>query len=134
MTPEETVRLDRFDIDSTKWSDGFPGLLHRKEWYAIEFKGQIRLPKCDGDCVLRLTSDDGSKLFIDDELVIDNDGLHSPHAEESPVFTNSAGLFNYKLQWFQGPRQLISLKLELSTDNGYTFKIVKKRHLRYAYQ
>ncbi|WP_318345474.1 sugar-binding domain-containing protein [Flagellimonas baculiformis] len=44
--------------------------------YGLTFEGYIRL-KEDGVHTFHLTSDDGSKLWIADELVIDHDGHHS---------------------------------------------------------
>jgi alpha-L-fucosidase len=59
-----------------------PGHWHRPmvnqaaEHVALKFTGRIYVEDPDV-FVFELTSDDGSKLWIDDDLVIDNDGLHS---------------------------------------------------------
>jgi hexosaminidase len=55
-----------FDISQRKRDDRF----------AFRFTGYIDVP-ADGIYTFRLTSDDGSKLWIGDLLVVDNDGLHS---------------------------------------------------------
>ena len=39
------------------------------------FEGEIEIPK-SGEYTFEMRSDDGSKLLIDDRLIIDNDGLH----------------------------------------------------------
>nr|WP_234313616.1 PA14 domain-containing protein [Streptomyces sp. NBRC 109706] len=39
----------------------------------------------EGDYAFRLTSDDGSRLLIDDQLVIDHDGLHSAEPKDGSV-------------------------------------------------
>ncbi|MGA9121536.1 MAG: alpha-L-fucosidase [Bacteroidota bacterium] len=48
----------------------------RQEYYGVRLKGFINIPE---SAVYRfgLSSDDGSRLFIDGEKVIENDGLHS---------------------------------------------------------
>ncbi|HEY2720585.1 MAG TPA: alpha-L-fucosidase [Chitinophagaceae bacterium] len=45
------------------------------EKYGFTFSGLINVP-IDGIYNFYISSDDGSKLFIDDKLLIDNDGLH----------------------------------------------------------
>jgi hypothetical protein len=47
----------------------------RKEDFGLTFKGFINVQK-DGLYEFAISSDDGSRLFIDDSLVVDNDGLH----------------------------------------------------------
>ena len=47
----------------------------RKDKFAFEFSGYIKIEK-DGIYSFFLESDDGSKLFIDNEEVIDNGGYH----------------------------------------------------------
>ena len=47
----------------------------RKDRFAFRFDGLVKIDK-DDICTWSLASDDGSKLFIDDELVIDNGGEH----------------------------------------------------------
>jgi mono/diheme cytochrome c family protein len=44
---------------------------------ALRFTGYLRIDK-DGEYRFYLTSDDGSKLWIDDQLAIANDGIHAP--------------------------------------------------------
>jgi len=47
-----------------------------------------------------LTSDDGSKLFIEDSLVISNDGIHSA-VQECVVYASSAGVKHIEVEYFQ---------------------------------
>ncbi len=47
----------------------------RTDKFAFEFSGYIKIAK-DGIYTFYTLSDDGSKLFIDDEEVVDNDGDH----------------------------------------------------------
>ncbi len=43
--------------------------------WALRFEGTLQLPS-EGHFTFHLTSDDGSKLWIDDALVVNNDGVH----------------------------------------------------------
>ena len=48
-----------------------------KHNFAIQFKSLIQIER-DGDYEFFLSSNDGSKLYLDDTLVVDNDGEHAP--------------------------------------------------------
>ena len=47
----------------------------RKEYFAFRFTGYIRVPE-EGVYKFYVASDDGSRLYIGNDLVVDNDGLH----------------------------------------------------------
>lgn len=49
----------------------------QKEYFAFQFKGFIMVPET-GLYTFSVSSDDGSRLFIGDQVVVDNDGLHGP--------------------------------------------------------
>src|SRR5262249_20966673 len=67
--------------------------------FAFRYTGYIRIP---ADRVYRFwtKSDDGSRLFIDDRMVVENDGLHSLH-EESGVAALAAGLHPITVTFFE---------------------------------
>ena len=52
-------------------------LKHRpgKEFYRLDFSGFVRIPR-DGEHEFYLSSDDGSQMWIDGKVCIDNDGRH----------------------------------------------------------
>lgn len=56
-----------------------------KEMFGIEFTGQIEIPE-DGSYDFRLLSDDGSFLYIDNKLVIDNGGTHGAKAVDGEYY------------------------------------------------
>ncbi len=67
----DTVKAARdFIADTISLSD-----FARDEDYGLAFRGYISIPQ-DGLYNFGLSSDDGSRLFIGDSLVVDNDGLH----------------------------------------------------------
>ncbi|MFD0662773.1 PA14 domain-containing protein [Thermocatellispora tengchongensis] len=53
-----------------------------------------------GAHTFRLTSDDGSRLLIDGELVIDHDGLHGPDAKDGTV-TLTEGHHSLRIEHFE---------------------------------
>ncbi|WP_418080540.1 ricin-type beta-trefoil lectin domain protein [Streptomyces ambofaciens] len=60
-----------------------------------------------GGYTFRLTSDDGSRLWIDDQLVINHDGLHGPDPKEATVDL-TAGSHSLRIEHFErdGGQQL----------------------------
>ncbi len=70
----------------------------RDENFALVFEGFLKLPKT-GLYRLSLGSDDGSKLFMDGDLVIDNDDNH-PLQHLSRFFRLKAGLHRLRIEYF----------------------------------
>lgn len=83
----------------------------RTDDYALVFTGFVDLPT-EGIWQFRVTSDDGSRLFIDDELVVDNDGIHPPVAR-SCVRRLAAGLHAIRVEFFERGNGEV-LRLEFS--------------------
>jgi hypothetical protein len=79
-----TVYTDTLDIPERHFSDGFPGVTNRSEWFLIDYTGTFSATAY-GTYVFRLHSDDGSYLYIDDALVIENDGKHAPESRSGSV-------------------------------------------------
>jgi hypothetical protein len=70
----------------------------RTEYSALRFRGALIVPE-DDVYVFSLSSDDGSDLWIDEVLVIDNDGLHGT-LEKRGHIALAAGLHALEVNWF----------------------------------
>ena len=64
------------------------------------FTGYLRIPS-KGLYTLRLVSDDGSRMFLNDSLVIDNDGQHGADAVDAELALEQ-GIHKLKVEYFQG--------------------------------
>ena len=110
---EETVRKLDFN-----WGEGSPSVeVLGKDYFSARYSGYLRVPKT-GDYTLVLISDGGSRMWLDDELVIDNWGTHARGSEE----------FNVHLQ--QNRDYRVSFEYseqggEASLDFGYRMKGVE---------
>ncbi len=71
-----------------------------KDNYAVVFQGYLDFPKA-GLYRIILASDDGSKCYLNDRLVIDNDYGHPPLPVSRAVRV-PAGLVPLRLEYFQG--------------------------------
>ena len=88
--------------------------------YGIIFSGYIMIAESDF-YTFRLTSDDGSRLFIDGKRLIDNDGIHGFDPETSRRIKLSKGYHKIRVEFFQR-RESANLRLEIkgSEDNAHS--------------
>jgi alpha-L-fucosidase len=70
-----------------------------EEHFGFVYRGYIDIPK-EGVYTFHLASDDGSRLFIDDSLVVDHDGLHSA-SEKKGAAALAAGYHKFRLEYFE---------------------------------
>lgn len=120
LTPVGSIYTKKLDIPPRRFEEGFPGVTDRNEWFAIKYVGAFFIT-VEGEYGFRLLSDDGSRLYIDDTLIIDNDGTHPPTDKSGKVFLK-AGFHSIRVDYFQGPRYDIALQLFM-TAPGKTEEI-----------
>ncbi len=102
---------------------GLPGVTSRPEWFGIDYHGEFWIG-APGEYHFKLSSDDGAELFIDDRLLINNDGVHSPVTGERSV-NLSAGRHTIHVPYFQ-ETQHVALILQVSPP-GEDFKVFDVR-------
>lgn len=131
---EESVVTPQFDTFNRQSSLGYPGMPHRTTWFAIRYEGFIEVPACPSNyCKYRLTSDDGAIFSIDNVVVVNHDGLHSPSGKIGSI-SALPGWHTYRLDFFQGPSSQLALALEQSVDGGATFQVVAQDQLKFLVQ
>jgi PA14 domain len=112
LEPVGTIWTSTLNVPPRHWRAGFPGVTRRFEWFAINYTGRFWIEK-PGQYKFALGSDDGSKLYIDDQLVIDNDCQHEPDVRTSSI-TLSGGAHRIRVPYFQGPRDCVALILAVT--------------------
>ena len=75
-------------------------IVSAKDQFGLIFEGNLRITKA-GTYDFFVLSNDGSRLFVDNSLVVDNDGAHSADSEKSGKIVLTEGLHPVKLQYFQ---------------------------------
>lgn len=126
LKPVGTIYAEMLDVTRRSFREGFPGVTNRFEWFAIDYYGSFKIQR-PGRYRFQLTSDDGAKLFIDGQQVIDNDGVHAPRAMESAVDLRR-GRHKIRVQYFQGPAAEIALVLELAWEDE-EYKLFSTREM-----
>jgi PA14 domain len=112
MKPVGTIYTTSLNIPPQDFQQGFPGVTKRFEWFAIDYSGRFWVEKA-GDYGFSLTADDGANLYIDRELVIDNDGQH-PARERIGAVPLIHGVHEIRVSYFQGPRFHVALVLKMA--------------------
>jgi hypothetical protein len=119
--PIKRVCLAQLDITPRSFLEGFPGMGSTVEWFGLDIRFTVTIAEAATWEIL-LLADDGAVLSIDDENVIDNDGIHAP----TPVATTvklEKGPHNFRVRYFQGPGPDLALMLAWkkpgAADYGY---------------
>ena len=106
------IYTSSLNLPPQDFKQGFPGVTNRTEWFAIDYTGRFWINDA-GMYTFSLLSDDGAKLYLDDQIVIDNDGVHPP--KETPGAVElAAGLHRIRVSYFQGPKFQIALVLKVA--------------------
>ena len=145
FTPIYTFIAANLDVPVREYTKGFPTpeMQTVVEDFAIRFRGVLAVDT-PGRYTFWLLSDDGSKLYIDDTLVIDNDGVHSIRRSKGQKNLSAntkvsweisgydfmdmgkrgsmeltAGTHPFELQYFQGPATEIALQWFYQPPNSH---------------
>ncbi|MEM6570576.1 MAG: family 16 glycoside hydrolase [Planctomycetota bacterium] len=125
LVPDQTPNVDRLVATLEMASGDFdpmraPFMTRAVGWLAVETAGTYRL---------RLTSDDGSRLFLDGERALDNDGQHGPVAVTSEPLQLDAGEHPILVEHFDSGGGRV-LKLEWQPPGADGFSVVPSSALR----
>jgi hypothetical protein len=112
LRPVGTIYTSSLNVWPRYFSDGFPSITNRFEWFAIDYTGRFWIEK-PAEYRFSLTADDGAKLYIDDRVVVNNDGVHAPETLFGRV-SLSCGIHRIRVSFFQGPRFALALVLSVA--------------------
>lgn len=115
--PHAVIAVPNLDVPTRDFTTGFPGVDgDLVEWFAIRFTGGLNITE-EAEYELCLNSDDGSALFLEGQLVVNNDGVHATEEVCELVYL-APGEYRMELQYFQGPRTEIALQFLWSQNGG----------------
>jgi hypothetical protein len=112
IKPQGKIYVSTLNVPLRDFTEGFPGVTKRQEWFAIDYTGRFWIDK-PGLYRFALTSDDGSRLYIDDQMAVDNDGIH-PADTKYGTLDLAGGIHKIRVQYFQGPRLQVALVLQIA--------------------
>jgi hypothetical protein len=112
LRPQGTIYTTSLNVPPQSFLIGFPGITKRFEWFAIDYSGKFWI-ETPGLYRFRLTSDDGAMLYIDGQLIADNDGIHSTTVRLSSIRL-AGGAHTIRVPYYQGPGDTVALMLEVA--------------------
>ncbi|MGA2218670.1 MAG: PA14 domain-containing protein, partial [Terracidiphilus sp.] len=95
---------------------GIPGVSRSVMWFGIDYYGEFWITK-PGEYKFDLESDDGSKLEIDNQRIIENDELHPAQSKTGKV-TLAVGRHTIHVPFFQGSPPGVALILAIKPPGG----------------
>jgi hypothetical protein len=118
MDPVGSIYTDKLEVwdQDIYLADGIPGATHNNLWFGIDYYGEFYVTK-PGEYVFDLQSDDGAKLEIDNQTVIDEDGIHQVQAKTAHV-TLAEGRHTIHVPYFQGAPTRLALVLQVKPPGG----------------
>ncbi len=90
LTPVASGSTEHFDLAALKRAE---------DGYGLVFEGYVEAP-ADGIYTFEVLSDDGSRLYVGGEPVVDNDGSHSARRRDGQVAL-AAGRHAFRLEYFE---------------------------------
>lgn len=90
MTRIRNGNLDSLHLIQDRAGDGF----------GLEFKGFLKIDSLD-IYTFGTISDDGSRVYIGNKLVVDNDGIHGPRLRKGQIAL-APGFHSVRIQFFEG--------------------------------
>jgi hypothetical protein len=121
LKPVGALYTSSLNIPPRNFTEGFPGITNRLEWFAIDYTGRFWIDR-PGKYQFSLLSDDGSKLYIDNKTVIDNDGLHPPTTLTATIKLR-VGIHSIRVSYFQGPGGALALILGVARADKTEFRV-----------
>jgi cytochrome c len=140
-------KIDRKDIDFYKfpqqtdpvYTAAAPSLHFSDELFSsvpemhdnvlMHIKGTINIEQED-NYVIRLVSDDGSRLWLDNKLMIDNDGYHGPDPKDAEMILKK-GKHPIEIIYYQGLGGL-ALSLQWTQHGSSTFTVIPESVLSHT--
>ena len=106
---EQMPDLEKLKADKTGVSRGLDiSVGGRNENVIISYEGFLPIKRA-GKYSFRLSSDDGSMLFLDGKKLIDNDGVHPNTAKEASIQLQP-GMHAIRVNWFEkGGEEVLTL-------------------------
>ncbi|WP_407320419.1 family 16 glycoside hydrolase [Isoptericola halotolerans] len=119
----QTPNIDKL-MPTVDWTEASQFGL--EDHFLTHVVGNVHAPE-DGEYTFRLTSDDGSRLSIGGDVVVDNDGLHGEESVDGTV-TLTAGAHPLFVEFFEDAYGQV-LRLEWMPPGATEFTVVPQEAL-----
>jgi hypothetical protein len=115
LTPQALVYTNQLQIATRDYQAGIAGT-NRSEFYAIQYTGSFTVSK-PGVYQFSLDSTDGSLLYIDGKLVVNDDQRHTPKKAWGSIDLQP-GAHSIRVDYFKAFRWTVELVLNVVPPGG----------------
>ena len=118
LVPVYTFVTANLNVPTRNYTEGFPTPKMQSviENFAIRFRAELEI-NTPGMYAFDIYSDDGSQLYINGSLVVNNDGIHPAMSRQGRIKLGT-GIHPIEIHYFQGPRHAIALQWFYQPPNG----------------
>ncbi len=109
-----SVAVDNLDVNQDNFRATIGG---RNEWYGLHFRGSLNITEA-GEYTFCLNADEGAQLYLDGNLILDNDGFNETANEVCETFDVDPGEYVIDLLKYQSTVGPMVLQLLWSKDGG----------------
>ena len=113
----EAFYTREINVPTRSFSEGFPGVTDKFEWFGLIYEGKITAP-ADGEYTFWVTCDDGGALYVDGNMVVNGNYVHAPQTFSGKVTLTQGQKYDFMVKYFQGPRYYIALVVEVQMPGG----------------
>ncbi len=117
--PVGNFTLANLSVGNSQSANGFPGMPASLQnqvgltGYALDCNGYLNI-ETSGLYTFSMLSDDGVRLVIDNQVLINNPGLHAPTVNVSNSVELQRGQRSFNVIYYQGPHTQIALELKIN--------------------
>ena len=118
--PPSLIRIDpQVNMD---WGTGSPGGSLPIDGFSARWTGRFVSPE-SGDFELALGSDDGARLYLDNQLVIDSWGDHGYAVEKKTMHLEAGRSYDIRLEYYEGTGTAMA-RLGQIHPEGNTIRVI----------
>ncbi len=88
------------DAINNFWSNNSPITGIKNEYFSIIYEGYLKFPKT-GATVVNVTSDDGTRFYFEDKLVIDDRNDHGMETKSFTINIEKDKLYKYRIEYYE---------------------------------
>ncbi len=111
------VRLDQ--NLSFNWGDGSPAPKVGVDSFSVRWTG-VLVPRESGNYSIQVASDDGSRLYLDDRLLIDDWKVHEAYVNSANVALEKGRVYRIRLEYYENTGGAsLQLGLQLRSADEY---------------
>jgi RHS repeat-associated protein len=111
------------------WGEGSPSMQVNEDEFSVQWTGRVKTPNGDntGTYVFMTNSDEGVRLWVDDELIVDNWTAHEETGDSGQIYLQANQEYSIRIEYYEGSGNA-TMQLSWKTPD-HTSEIIPYKHL-----